>query len=307
MYKKITMFLLLVLASIFPVFFGANIHAADILPKQTIDFSVPNPSATGQFSLPLYQGAGYRPDFKTWSLLVSGGFMKFNLNISAAIPVKLTFNFCASLVDGVANCPVTITVNSKTLVQSYRDTNCNWHDKSFDIPQSLLCSGDNEIIISLDQSASTQMFIKAATVEQVILPKQTIDFSVPNPSATAQFSLPLYQGAGYRPDFQTWSLMRNSGFMKFNLNISDAIPVKLTFNFCASLVGGRANCPVTITVNSNTLVQSYRDTNCNWHDKSFDIPQSMLRSGDNEIIISLDKSASTQMFIKAATVEQAAQ
>jgi len=44
-----------------------------ILTKQTIDFSVPNPSATSQFSLPLYQGAGYREDFKTWSLLVMAG------------------------------------------------------------------------------------------------------------------------------------------------------------------------------------------------------------------------------------------
>jgi hypothetical protein len=36
-----------------------------------------------------------------------------------------------------------------------------------------------------------------------ILPEQTIDFSVPNPQATAQFSLPLYQGAGYLGDFHT--------------------------------------------------------------------------------------------------------
>lgn len=273
-----------------------------ILPNQTIDFSVPNPKATAQLSLPLYQGAGYRPDFKTWSLLVCGGFMKFNLTLPQAIPVDLTLTLCASLVGGQANCPITITVNGQSFVNSYSDHNPNFHQQKFVIPQTLLHPGDNEIIIRLDYSATTQLFIQAVTVDQAVLSQQTIDFSVPNPIATAQLSLPLYQGAGYRPDFKTWSLLVNGGFFKLNLAVGEAIPVILTLGLCAALVDGKANCPISITVNGNSVVKGYRDTDCNFHSKAFNIAQKWLQAGNNEIRISLDADASTQMFINAVTV-----
>jgi hypothetical protein len=273
-----------------------------VLPNQTIDFSVPNPKATAQFSMPLYQGAGFRSDFKTWSLLNNGGFMKFDLQIPQAIPVDLTLTLCASLVQGQANCPITITVNGQTFVRSYSDHDANFHKKTFVIPQELLHPGSNEVIVRLDYTATTQLFIQAATVDQAVLRQQTIDFSVPNPAATAQLSLPLYQGAGYRSDFKTWSLLVNGGFFKLNLSIADAIPVTLTLGLCAALVGGKANCPISITANGQPVVTGYRDGDCNFHSKAFDIASKLLHSGNNEIRISLDMDASTQMFINAATV-----
>jgi hypothetical protein len=273
-----------------------------ILPKQTIDFSVPNPQATAQFSLPLYQGAGYRPDFHTWALLVNGGFMKFNLNIAEPIPVTLTLELCAAAVGGVANCPISITANGNSVVKGYRDTNLNFHPQAFQLNKNWMKAGNNEIIVSLDQNASTQMFIKAATIDQAVLPEQTIDFSVPNPQATAQFSLPLYQGAGYREDFHTWALLENGGFMKFNLNIPVPIPVTLTMVLCAALAGGKANCPFSIKINGNFIVKGFRYNDCNFHPVAFMIQENLLKAGDNEIIISLDGDASTQLFIKSATV-----
>ena len=140
------------------------IAEAGVLPKQTIDFSVPNPSATAQLSLPLYQGAGYRADYKTWSLLVDGGFMKFDLQLGQAIPVRLTLSVAAALVNGKANCPISIDVNGQNLVSGYSDTNANFHDVSWEIPESMLRSGSNSIVVTLDHGASTQLFINAATV-----------------------------------------------------------------------------------------------------------------------------------------------
>lgn len=275
-----------------------------VLPRQTINFSIPNPSATSQLSLPLYQGAGYRKDYETWSLLVSGGFMRFNLNISEAIPVDFIMNICASLVDGQANCPISITVNGSSFVNSYSDHNANFHDEGWTIPANLLHTGVNEIVVRLDYSATTQLFIKAVTVERAVLTKQTIDFSVPNPSATSQLSLPLYQGAGYRADYKTWSLLVNGGFMKFNLSIAEAEPVIFALSLAAALVGGKANCPISITVNSQSFISGYRDTNANFHEQLWTIPASMLKSGNNEIIVSLDMDASTQLFINAVTVSE---
>jgi hypothetical protein len=275
-----------------------------VLPRQTIDFSVPNPSQTSQLSLPLYQGAGYREDFKTWSLLVSGGFMRFRLEISDEIPVDFILNVCASLVNGQANCPISIRVNGQPFVNSYSDHNANFHDVDWTIPANLLHTGDNEIIVTLDFSATTQLFIKAVTVERSILKKQTIDFSVPDPKATSQLSLPLYQGAGYRSDFSTWTLLVNGGFMKFNLSIAEAEPVIFAPSLCAALVEGKANCPISITVNKKSFVKGYRDENPNFHEKLWTIPANLLKTGNNEIIVSLDKDASTQIFINAVSVAE---
>jgi len=273
-----------------------------ILPRQTIDFSVPNPSATAQLSLPLYQGAGYRADFKTWSLLHNGGFMLFRLYVSEAIPVQLTLSAAASLVNGQSNCPITITVNGAVFVSSYSDHNPNFHPVSWVIPANLLRAGDNDIRITLDMSATTQLFINAVTVDQAVLSTQTIDFSVPNPSATAQLSLPLYQGAGYRSDFRTWSLLVNGGFMRFNLSLGQAVPVTFTLSLAASLVNGQANCPISITVNGSAFVSGYSDKNPNFHPQSWEIPQSLLTAGNNTIQVTLDQSATTQLFINAVTV-----
>jgi hypothetical protein len=273
-----------------------------VLPSQTIDFTVPNPSATAQLSLPLYQGAGYRADFKTWALLRNGGFMKFNLRVGQAIPVLLQGSLCASLVDGKANCPISITVNGRTFVASYADTNPNFHPMSWTIPEDMIVAGDNTIVFQLLDSASTQLFINAMGAASAVLPSQGIDFTVPQPKASAQLSLPLYQGAGYRSDFKTWSLVEGGGFMKFNLKISEAVPVELGLTVCASLTGGKANCPISIRVNGRDFLARYDDQDPHFHPVSWTIPSSLLQSGDNEIRVTLLGEATTQLFISHAAV-----
>jgi hypothetical protein len=134
------------------------------------------------------------------------------------------------------------------------------------------------------------------------LPKQTIDLSVPNPPP--QLWLLLYKDAGYRDDFHTWSLARNGGFLLFRLRLSGAIPVLLTLSACASLDHGKANCPIAITVNGTSFVPRYSDHDPNFHNVSWVIPKSLLRAGDNDIQVTLDLSATTQLFINAVTVEE---
>jgi len=274
-----------------------------VLPNQTIDFSVPNPAQTANLSLPLYQGAGYREDFKTWSLLVNGGFMKFNLKLSEAVPVEWTMNICASLVDGKANCPISMTVNGKAFVNSYSDHNANFHDESWTIPTELLVQGDNTIIVSLDNTATTQLFIRAVTVDQAVLQPQAIDFTVPNPQQTQNLSLPLYQGAGYRSDYKTWSLLVNGGFMRFNLNIAQPAEIILGVSNCAALVNGVADSPSTVTVNGKELGQLDPKSG-NFGTAKLTIAATMLGAGNNEIQITLDESASGQLFINSVGVEQ---
>lgn len=274
------------------------------LPLQTIDFSVSNPQQTNNLSLPLYQGAGYREEYKTWSLLHSGGFMKFNLQVDQAIDVCWEMSVCASLVDGKANCPISITVNGKTFVSSYNDTNPHFHSVSWTIPANMLKAGGNEVVVSLDKSASTQLFINGVTVQQAVLLPQTIDFSVSDPKATANYSLPSYRGAGYRADFKTWSLLQNGGFMNFNLQLSDPVDIALSYGICSALVSGVANSPASVTVNGKAF-WSMDPKNANFQTVTHTIPASMLVSGANAIIISLDSTATGQLFINASGVAQA--
>ncbi|OEK00273.1 hypothetical protein BFP97_01535 [Roseivirga sp. 4D4] len=266
------------------------------LNAQTIDFSVADPKATSNLSLPLYQGADYRADFKTWSLIEGGGFMKFNLSLADAIPVAFSLNVAAALVDGKANCPITITVNGQTLVKSYSDHNPGFHEVTWTIPADRLTSGDNEVLVSLDQSATTQLFINATGVDQAVLANQSINLTIPNPSQSAQLSMPLYQGAGYRADFRTWSLLVNGGFMRFQLDLPEAIDVDLTVDVASALVNGKANSPSTITVNGKPFWQM-DPKNSGFEASTKTIPSGALKAGGNTIELSLDASASGQLFI----------
>lgn len=140
-----------------------------LLPSQTINFSVPNPSQTANLSLPLFQGAGFRSDFSTWSLLENGGFMQFNLNLSAPCRVAWGMSVCAALVNGVSNNPVSITVNGFPFITGYSDHNANFHPVQWVIPPSLLKAGNNNITVTLDSSASSQLFIQSVTVSETAI------------------------------------------------------------------------------------------------------------------------------------------
>lgn len=140
-----------------------------VLPLQTIDFSVPNPSQTANLSLPLYQGAGYRAEYTTWSLLQNGGFMQFNLSLNSACRVSWGMNVCAAVSNGVTNNPISIHVNGFPFISGYSDHNVNFHPVVWTIPPSLLKAGNNTITVSLDASASTQFFIRSVTVSEAVL------------------------------------------------------------------------------------------------------------------------------------------
>lgn len=143
---------------------GVAAAAGPTLPLQTIAFNVSNPSATANYSLPLYQGAGFRSDFSTWAILQSGGFMKFNLQLPSQQGAVLIYEFCSSTVNGQSNCPITITVNGQAIVSGFDPHNPNFYGVAWYVSASLLQAGANEIIVTLDQSASTQVFMRAAGV-----------------------------------------------------------------------------------------------------------------------------------------------
>lgn len=142
---------------------AAVVAAGPTIPLQTIAFNVPNPSATANYSLPLYQGAGFRSDFSTWAILQSGGFMKFNLQLPSQQGAVLIYELCSSTTNGQSNCPITITVNGKAIVSGFDPHNDNFYGVSWYVSAGLLKAGANEIIVTLDSNATTQVFMRAAS------------------------------------------------------------------------------------------------------------------------------------------------
>lgn len=132
--------------------------------------------------------------------------------------------------------------------------------------------------------------------------KQTIDFTVPNPSATANYSLPLYQGCDYNQMYTCWSINCVQGFFKFNLNLPKKQGVNLIFQLCSSTLNGTSNCPINITVNGQLLVSGFDPHIYNFYDMVWSVSADMLQAGNNEIILKL-VGGSTKVFMRYAIVD----
>ncbi|KAF6244927.1 phosphatidylinositol-specific phospholipase C domain-containing protein [Nitrosopumilus sp. b2] len=132
--------------------------------------------------------------------------------------------------------------------------------------------------------------------------KQTIAFTTPNPSATANYSLPLYKGCDYNSQYNCWSINYVNGFFKFNLNLPKKQGVNLIFQLCSALVHGTSNCPINITVNGKLLVSGFDPHISSFYDMVWSVPSDMLQAGDNEIILSLS-GGHTQVFMRYAIVD----
>ncbi|MCW4113463.1 hypothetical protein NPA31_000630 [Aurantimonas sp. MSK8Z-1] len=132
--------------------------------------------------------------------------------------------------------------------------------------------------------------------------KQTIDFSTPNPIQTDNYSLPLYQGCDFNAPFACWSINYVGGFFKFNLSLAQQQGVNLIFQLCSATSNGASNCPIDITVNGQTIARAFDPHIATFYDMVWSVPASMLRAGDNEVILKL-VGGSTKVFMRYAIVD----
>ena len=147
---------------------------------ETINLNTPSPSATSIFSMPLYQGASFNSQYGTWWINYVGGFMRFNLNLSGQdmsnIGVVINCILCSTTVNGVSNCPLTISVNGTNVVVNWDNHNNNFYSISWAVPLNLLNSGSggNTIQFTLT-GGNTAVMIKqvSALVFQMQHQQQT--------------------------------------------------------------------------------------------------------------------------------------
>ncbi len=172
-----------------------------VLLTQSLDLSVDPPvckpgNPCANLTLTSTAGAIYRSDFNTWSLVGSSEGITLDLNLTAPLPVVLTFNVAAALVAGQPNSPVSILVNGDTLVRKYADTNPNFHPVAWKIPTSLVQAGSNTVKIALTPDATVQYFINAITVASFDEPERVIsENGVLTSDLYVQFGLANITGA----------------------------------------------------------------------------------------------------------------
>lgn len=130
---------------------------------QSISFATPSPSQTSNYSLPLYQGCSYNPTYNCWEISEVNGFFKFNLSLSTKRGVNFIFQLCSSLVKGVSDCPIIITVNGSQLVSNWDPHNSSFYYMGWYAPASIMKAGDNEITVKLT-GGNSKVFLKKATV-----------------------------------------------------------------------------------------------------------------------------------------------
>ncbi len=271
------------------------------IPVQSIDMSQPNIQPTPLFFLQEKSGLIYRSDFKTWAFSMNGRGCTFEFFLGETQPVDLSATLCAAIVGGQANCPISATINGKVLFQSYSDHDCNWHNKAWSISANSTIVGWNILQITLDPQARTQLFIQRITVDQAILNPQTIDLSKPVIVDAINLKKVSSSMFYFRNDFSTWSFY-DRGTIVFEFDVCEPLSVNMTLVLCSALVGQTTNCPITATINSIVVLKSFDDHNTGFHPVTVKIDASKVKLGKNQIQISLDPNATTQMFFQKITI-----
>lgn len=138
-------------------------------------------------------------------------------------------------------------------------------------------------------------------VWQTVVPKQSINLNIIDPTSTPQLSIASQKNTWFREDYSTWTLSNDKGAMEFQLTMNDLAYVNLSVNICAALVDGIANSPATIRVNGVFLcLLDPKDGNFNTVTKL--ISESLLNIGQNIISINVNDTATGQLFINKITV-----
>lgn len=112
-------------------------------------------------------GASFNSSVSAWALNTSESGKGLSLNFVLAHPtvVQLTMQTAASGGKSPNN-PVAISVNGVSLFQEFKDTNTSFHQVAWDIPAGMLKTdgSSNSVLIYLNNSATTEYYIKSATL-----------------------------------------------------------------------------------------------------------------------------------------------
>lgn len=150
------------------------------------------------------------------------------------------------------------------------------------------------------QSPTTPALLQNASSQ--LVPPQSIAFNTANPSRTALFSMPLYNG--FAPSTGFWNL-QSGGSANFALQLAEATNVTLTVT-CAGVANPNttgSQSYISVSVNGQQVASNQFVANQNWHDETFVLDAAKMVQGENTIVIS--DSGQQGLWITAVGVSTA--
>lgn len=146
------------------------------MQKQTIDLSVASPVNTSNLSFPkqIKSNVIFNDSSNCWQGTAPDASIVINLIVPPPVRgVNLILSLCSSTVNGIANSPISISINGSTLVSNCIVTNTGFIPFGWYIQPSLLGSGLNIIQITLQSEQNvTPICINSATVVMFVMQKQ---------------------------------------------------------------------------------------------------------------------------------------
>jgi len=130
-----------------------------------------------------------------------------------------------------------------------------------------------------------------------------VDFSTPQINKHGIINSFDFTGMIFRPDYNTWSFFNDGGTLTVTFTLPETMPIKLSLKLCAALVDEKANCPIDIQIDGESVVSERFDTNPHFHYVNYDIDAKHLHGGENTLKIDLAMDATTQMFIKRLIIQ----
>lgn len=149
---------------------SANAPAAapqDFTGVESVEFSGASPTASAHFALTQSANAAYNPADNAWTLDAPGGSVEFRLSLPVLHGVALILYASGA----GADTPLTIRVNGVNLVESFDALGPSFATVSWYMPETLLKTGDNSIVVSVP-GATTPALLSVAYVMKFIMQPQ---------------------------------------------------------------------------------------------------------------------------------------
>ena len=277
---------------------------------ESINFSVEKPISSSYLKLKQTVGCNYRSDLSAWEIKDSRGYFEFTIKAGdngGVGAIEIVLRSCDGVVNGLTNCPITISVNGNSIsgydrheiygrLSGKNPRKLNWYDKSFYIPPGLITAGENTVRVQAN-GGSTVFLLQKVTLSCLMQGSESIDFFLEKPISRSSLKLEQTVGCNYRSDMSAWEIKDSRGYFEFTINLGEKHGVGIVLRSCSSLVNGSTNCPITVSINGNNLITGYDPHQVHWYDKLFYIPPTMMTVGDNTLRVQAD-GGSTVFFLQ---------
>ncbi|MGE5342881.1 MAG: papain-like cysteine protease family protein [Candidatus Omnitrophota bacterium] len=130
---------------------------------------------------------------------------------------------------------------------------------------------------------------------------RTLDLSIPHPNVFPDFYLDASSNASYNSDQKSWWIHEIGGFIRFRIFLAEIRGFTINLRLRGFEVSGKSDSPITLSVNGQTIVETFEPETQTFSNRSWFVPSTFLKFGDNAIMVQL-LDGTAAVFLQAFTV-----